>query len=150
MLTLDSVPQLDPSVSPWSYFKDSDSHWTDKVLPMRSSDLPVLFLGSWGERRIPFQSEVGATNVASSFTTYLWEQQAEWFLFRPFLETQAFPGVAGVSSCPSPPSCLRLDHTYWTKRPQSTGLCCVSHLASLNLTGIHGEVIRQLLVFITV
>lgn len=111
MQTLDSVPQLDLSVSPWSYSRDSDSHWTDKVLPMRSSDLPVLFLGSWGEHRIPFQSEVRATNVASSFTKYLLEQQVEWFLFRPFLETQAFPRGASVSSCPSPPSCLRPDHT---------------------------------------
>lgn len=71
MRTLDSVPQLDLSASPWSYSRDSGSHWTDKVLPMRSSDLSVLFLGSWGEGRIPFQSEVGATNMASSFAKYL-------------------------------------------------------------------------------
>ncbi|XP_049995850.1 beta-ureidopropionase [Alexandromys fortis] len=40
MRTLDSVPQLDLSVSPWSYSRDSDSHWTDKIF--KSSPACIL------------------------------------------------------------------------------------------------------------
>lgn len=111
-------------MSPCSYPRDSDSHWTDEVLPMRRSPCPLL-----GQPRLM----QGSTSVRS------WSHgcgqlflpgiprsnKQSGFLFRPFLETKAFPVMMNVSSFPSPPSCLRPDHTSRTERVtvKWAGLC---------------------------